>query len=223
VQHRHQQTRVRTVDGGVERLQRRLERECRVDDADDVVQAGRDGARGGEGQEGEGQCEQQAQQRGGAHLAGDRPDGHAQRAAAERARGPRDQPLAEAGPVHPGQRPDAAQHRHRDDARADGGQQDLLGQQAGLGDQAAHQPAVGLLLALQRQHAAGQQHRDEQQRDGDGEHDGEVVQRGALPVDDGRLDRDRLADRVERRRGEAQPDERLVGEVADLLQPGAGG
>ncbi len=64
------------------------------------------------------------------------------------------------------------------------GQQDLLGQQTRLGHQAAHQPPVGLLLALERQDAVGQQHRDEQQRDRDEQHDGEVVQCGALPVDD---------------------------------------
>ncbi len=131
--------------GGVERAgqcpQGRVEREERGDDADHVVEAGADRAGGDQREEGDGQADHEGEQRRGPDLLRGAADRGAEGGETGAAGDDRRDPEQEAAPVEVDEQPEPGEHQQRHDERDDDAEQDLLGEERRLGDEAAGQPA----------------------------------------------------------------------------------
>ena len=174
-----------------------MEREQRPDHLDHVEQAGADGARRDQRDEGDRQRDHEGEQRAGADL----PRGAADRGAegregrAARRRSP---------PGSARKRPQSMSTNSDRPASISSvttsesatPEADLLDQQGRSPDQPASQAREGVLLPLERQRAGDQEHRHEHQRHGRGDRDRERVEARRRARDDLLLDVDRVGDRA---------------------------
>ena len=154
---------------------------------DRVVEPAADRPGGHEREEDERQREQEREQRGGAHLAGERADRDAERAEGERAEREREQPQPDARPVERARRrrsrrASRRRPRTRSRRRAAPSRRAAPRARGTRPRRSCEQAPERVLFALERDPPAASSRHDEHHRDADGDHDRERVERRAAAV-----------------------------------------